>query len=195
MFDEFRDALRAFSTRLDPDERRRVSLGMREALVHAKLGIRDLQAALTNTEARLTAESAELDTVRRRQGYAADIGDTETVAIAERFAQQHAERVAMLEQKRMVQQHELMMSEREYESMRLELRRALSGVAPGSDGAGVREAALGDVDSLLRDDLSGLDPLADVVAGETPAPPRRTRAEREADADARLADLKRKLGR
>ena len=70
--------------------------GMREAMVHAKLAINDLRAALGVTEQRLRAEQAELETVRRRQGLAAEIGDSETVSIAERFAAQHAERVAVL---------------------------------------------------------------------------------------------------
>lgn len=189
MFDELRDSLRAFSSRLDPDERRRMGNGMREAMVHAKLAISDLRAALAVTEQRLQAEHAELDTVRRRQGLAAEIGDQETVAIAERFGAQHAERVAVLESKRMVQQQELALAEREYESMHADLRKVRSGMAPGGDGA--EAAAARDVDALLADDVPG----GDLTADAPPAPARRTRAEREADAEARLADLKRKLGR
>lgn len=188
MFDELRDSLRALSSRLDPDERRRMSGGMREAMVHAKLAVNEMRAALAVTEQRLHAEQTELDTVRRRQGLAADIGDHETVAIAERFAAQHAERVAVLEQKRMVQQQELALAEREYDGMSAELRRVMSGLAPDSQSADA--AAAREVDVLLDNDPSlGADPVE-------PSPAvRRTRAEREADAEARLADLKRKLGR
>ena len=188
MFDELRDSLRALSSRLDPDERRRMSSGMREAMVHAKLALNDMRAALVATEQRLRTEQAELDTVRRRQGYAADIGDDETVAIAERFAAQHAERVAVLEAKRMVQQQELDLAEREYESMSADLRRVMSGMAP--DASSVDAQAAREVNALLNDDpVAETDPLAG------PPPSRRTRSEREADAEARLADLKRKLGR
>lgn len=188
MFDELRDSLRALSSRLDPDERRRLSTGMREAMVHAKLAINDMRAALGVTEQRLRVEQTELDTVRRRQGLAAEIGDDETVAIAERFAAQHAERVAVLESKRMVQQQELELAEREYEQMSNDLRRAMAGLAPESHSAD--EAAAREVDALLRDDpVTAADPL------DGAAPTRKTRAEREADASARLADLKRKLGR
>lgn len=186
MFDELRDSLRAFSARLAPDERRRMGAGMREAMVHAKLAISDLRAALSATEGRLRAEQAELETVRRRQGYAAEIGDQETVAVAERFATQHAERVAVLEAKRLVQQQELALAEREYDAMRVELRQVLSGMAP--DAGGHDAAAAREVEALLADDPEGLGP-------EVAPPPRRTRAEREADAEARLADLKRHLGR
>lgn len=193
MFDELRDTLRAFSSRLDPDERRRMSSGMREAMVHAKLAVNEMRAALTVTDQRLRNEQAELDTVRRRQGLAADIGDHETVAIAERFAAQHAERVTVLESKRMVQQQELALAEREYESMSADLRRVMSGLAPeasGTEASSAEAAAAREVDALLGEEpLPSDDPLA------APPPSRRTRSEREADAEARLADLKRKLGR
>lgn len=161
MFDELRDTLRTFTSRLDPYERRRLSHGMREALVHAKLAVNEMRAAVAATEARLSAERAELDTIRRRQGFAADIGDTETVDIAERFALQHAERVAMLEGKHMVQQQELTLAEREYDTMSDELRRVVSGMDPRSSTPDSGAA----------------------------------RAGRESDAEARLADLKRQMGR
>ncbi len=169
MFEPLRDALRGFSTRLDPLERRAMTQSMRDALVHAKLGLNDVRASLATTSARLASERAELETVRRRQGLAAQIDDQETVAIAERFAVQHQERVAMLETKQMVQQHELSLAEREYEDMSAELRLILSGVAPGA-----RTTA-----STARDATESAD----------------VRADREADADQRLAALKRRMGK
>ena len=196
MLDELRDALGAFSSRLNPDERRRATHGMREALVHAKLALADLAAAAAATETRLQAERAELDTVRRRMGYAAEIDDAETVAIAERFAAQHADRVSMLETKLMAQQQELTVAEREYETMRGELRRVMSGL-PAQDPASSPEAAA----ARELDDLLGDGPFTG-AAGDVgyrgradEAPVRRTRAEREADAEARLADLKRRMGK
>lgn len=208
MFDDLRESLRHLSDRLDPNERRRMTTGMREALIHARLGIKDLRDALAATDTRLAAERRELETVRRRQGYAADVGDTETVAIAERFAQQHAERVAVLESKRMVQEQELLLAEREYDSMSVELKRVLSGLAPQGSTAATEAAR--EVDALLADDAglagtggatatgaggpsSGDDPLGDPLSGGD-APARRSRADREADAEARLAEMKRRLG-
>lgn len=188
MLDDLRETLRSLGGRLDPDERRRMTNGMRDALVHAKLALQDLRGGLQSTEARLATEQAELDTVRRRMGYAAEIGDNETVAIAERFAAQHAERVAMLESKRMVQQQELSLAERDYEGMTSELRRIMSGMAPGGDSA--EQQAQREVDALFSDD-----PDASLDLRDTPPPSRRSRAEREADAEARLADLKRKFGK
>lgn len=167
MFEPLRDGLRGVSARLDPDERRRITHTMREALVHARLGVEALGNAVTETAARLAAERTELETVRRRQGLAAQINDEETVAIAERFALLHEERVAMLESKQMVQQQEHVMAEREYASMAAELRDLMAGVTPGQapDAPGAEER------------------------------PRRTRAEKEADADDRLAALKRRMGK
>jgi hypothetical protein len=169
MFEPLRDALRGFSTRLDPLERRAMTQSMRDALVHAKLGLNDVRASLATTSARLASERAELETVRRRQGLAAQIDDQETVAIAERFAVQHQERVAMLETKQMVQQHELSLAEREYEDMSAELRLILSGVAPGA-----RTTASTATDATESADV---------------------RVDREADADQRLAALKRRMGK
>ena len=210
MFEPLRDALRGFSTRLDPDERRSMTQAMRDALVHAKLGLNDLRASLATTNARLATERTELETVRRRQGLAAQIGDQETVAIAERFAVQHQERVAMLETKQMVQQQELSLAERDYEDMSAELRLILSGVAPGARSTAsaaaeskvsedrLAEPALGDagpagVDELLDEPMA--DAMADPLADPLGAPTRRTRAEREADAEERLAALKRRMGK
>ncbi len=199
MFEPLRDALRGFSARLDPDERRAATQAMRDALVHAKLGLNDLRALLAATDTRLAAERAELDTVRRRQGLAAEVSDQETVAIAERFAVQHQERVAMLETKQMVQQQELSLAERDYEEMAGELRMIQSGVAPGGapgvpSGARSNDAGAnpdrGDFTTVGADDASD-DPQADPLL----SPTRRTRAEREADAEQRLAALKRRMGK
>lgn len=196
MLDELRDALGAFSSRLNPDERRRATHGMRDALVHAKLALRDLAAAKAATEARLQAERTELETVRRRMGYAVEIGDTETVAIAERFAAQHAERVAMLETKLMAQEQELTVTERDYEAMSVELRRVMSGLPAQDPAASPEAAAARELDELLGDGP----PSGDGSFGGSPdtasgTPLRRTRAEREAVADDRLAELKRRMGK
>ncbi|WP_411281769.1 hypothetical protein [Gemmatimonas sp.] len=203
MFEPLRDALRGFSTRLDPAERRTAAQAMRDALVHAKLGLNDLRASLATTHTRLASERAELDTVRRRQGLAAEINDQETVAIAERFAVQHQERVAMLETKQMVQQQELSLAERDYENMAGELRLILSGVAPGgARGARPNDSGAdldrGDAATVSADDdvVDVFDDApADLQADPVLSPARRTRAEREADADERLAALKRRLGK
>ncbi len=198
MFDQLRDSLRSLSGRLAPEERRRVVSTMRDAMVHAKLALNDLRDGVRATERRLAEERESLETVRRRQGLAAGIGDTETVEIAERFAAQHAERVAMLETKLMAQQQELTVTERELDDMSQQLRLAMSGVDPNVHGPDV--TARREVDALL-DDSVGADftdgdrsATMDADSGEA-RPNRRTRAEREADAEDRLAALKRRMGK
>ncbi len=167
-------------------------------MVHTKLGLQDLREGIAVTESRLAGERAELETVRRRLGLAAQINDAETVAIAERFAAQHAERVAVLESKRMVQQQELTLAERDLEEMSSQLRMAASGIAPG--GVSDDVAAARELDAFLAGD-----PMSDAPgspAGDAPAgasgssaTARRTRAEREAEAEERLAALKRRMGK
>ncbi len=195
MFDQLRDSLRALSDRLAPEERRRVVSSMRDAMVHAKLGLQDLREGIATTNSRLTTERAELETVRRRQGLAAQIGDAETVAIATKFAGQHADRVAVLESKLMVQQQELTLAERELDEMSSQIRMAASGIAPGGVSADVSAAR--EVDAFLADD--GLGAVTnDGGHGDSasnPTPARRTRAEKEADAEERLAALKRRMGK
>jgi hypothetical protein len=196
MFEQLRDSLRGLSDRLSPEEQRHATSSMREALVHAKLAINDLRDAVAVTAKRVAAERAELETVRRRQGYAAQINDTETVAIAERFAAQHAERAAVMESKLMVQQQELTLAEREYDDMSAQLRRAMSGFAPGtaSGGPTPEAAAKREVEALLNDDVASADDTSAASAGDA-APMRRSRAEKEADAESRLAELKRRMGK
>ena len=198
MFDQLRDSLRSLSGRLAPEERRRVASSMREAMVHAKLAVGDLRDGVRITERRLADERESLETVRRRQGLAANIGDTETVEIAERFAAQHAERVAMLQTKLMAQQQELTVTERELDDMSHQLRLAMSGVDPNMHGADA--TARREVDALFDGtasaDLSDGDRTLsmDAESGDTKAN-RRTRAEKEADAEDRLAALKRRMGK
>jgi hypothetical protein len=189
MFDQLRDSLRSLSGRLAPEERRRVVSTMREAMILAKTSLQELREAITKTEARLARERAELETVRRRQGLAAGIGDAETVAVAEKFAVQHGERIAMLETKLMAQQQELTVADRELDDMASQLRMAMAGVdtmANGPDAAAHRE-----VDDLLNDDVGTGQDAPEHDAGRL----RRSRAEREADAEDRLAALKRRMGK
>jgi hypothetical protein len=198
MFEQLRDSLRGLSARLAPEERRRVAGSMREALVHAKMALQDLREAIAKTESRVATERAELETTRRRGGLATQVGDAETAQIAERFAAQHEERLRVLEMKLMSQQQELALGEREFEDMRAQLRMAMSGVAPSPDARA--QDIVDDLDAMLagHDTPSGAGTTgaADSLDGlDDSGPRRRTRAEREADADERLAALKRKMGR
>ncbi|MEO7995869.1 MAG: hypothetical protein ABI852_00420 [Gemmatimonadaceae bacterium] len=189
MFEQLRDALRGFSDRSSPDDRRRSAYAMKEALVHAKLGVQDLKEAVEVTARRVEEERSELATVERRLGLAIQINDQETVTIAERFRAQHAERLAVLETKLMSQQQELNLMERELEDMTVQMRRAISGL-PINGNANVERDAMREVDAALSDD-----PGATNMSSDEPEIPRLSRAEKEAAAEDRLAALKRRMGK
>ena len=73
MFEQLRDSIRGLSGRLAPEERQRVTASMREALMHAKVGLADLREAAKETEKRAQAEIDELETERRPQGLASPV--------------------------------------------------------------------------------------------------------------------------
>ena len=160
---------------------------MRDTLVQARVGLGDLRTALDTTRARLAEERRELETVRRRKGLAAGIKDLETVTIAERYEAQHTQRVTVLEQKLSIQETELAMAEREVEEMTAELKLAAAGIdsvsPPSADPGGVTSGARDTVDADAERLQQELDSLARA----------RRRAATEAEADEKLAALKRRM--
>jgi hypothetical protein len=189
VFDSFRKSLEDLINRATPpEERREIAAQMRDTLVQAKVGLADLRDALAKAKDRLSREERELETMRRRKKLAADVKDAETGALAEKYEQIHAERVAVLVKKVAAQEEELLLAERDVEAMSTELRAALAGgPAGGAVGGGARpQVATGDDldlgDSKLAEELDAL--------GRA-----RARAEREADADRKLDELKRRMGK
>lgn len=188
VFDEIKQALHDLLHGNVPSEGRRDLLAaMKETLVHARLGLDDLREGVATTRGRLDAERRELETVRRRKGLAQQIGDAETVAVAERFESQHAERVSVLEQKLAAQEQELTLTRDEIEEMTRQFKAAAAGVGSGmpSGRVGRPDAAEpdpGDARSQLERELDSL--------GRA-----QRRASADAEADARLAELKRRMGK
>ena len=188
MFEQLREALRALRTGgVHPSERRPMIASMRDTLVQARIGLGDLRSALETTRSRLAEERRELETVRRRKGLAAGIKDQETVTIAERYEAQHAQRVTVLEQKLVVQETELAMAEREVEEMTAELKLAAAGIdsvpSAGTAPGGVTSGDDTSMDSEAERLRQELDSLARA----------RRRAATEAEADEKLAALKRRM--
>jgi hypothetical protein len=170
-----------------PEDRRSVLARMKSTVVQATMGVDDVRDALSYTRKKLEAERRELETVRRRKELAAGIQDAETMAVADRFEKQHAEKVAMLEEKVAVQSRELELAEREVAEMKTELRNAMSGI-PGGAGA------------AASPDESLDDPLGDTsgakVSEEIDSLARqRTRADRDAEAQRRLDEMKKNMGK
>ncbi|MGQ0649503.1 MAG: hypothetical protein ACT4P7_18265 [Gemmatimonadaceae bacterium] len=182
----FEDIRRAFEDLLNgnvaPGDRRELLQEMRDTLVRAKLAMDDLRVGVDANEKKLARERAELETVRRRKGLAESRGDAETVAVAIRFEAQQLERVTWLEKKLDVAQGELAMVEREVEEMTVQYKAALAGV-----GSGLRSGAVDDeLDPTTRD--------ADLDRNLRSLDRQQRKAASEAEADARLAELKRRMG-
>jgi hypothetical protein len=181
MGQRLRDAINAALDAATPgmDGRELVS-GMRDAVIEARAGLEAMRQGVAQTEKRLAVERKSLQDAERRGRMAAQISDRETAEIAEQFAGKHRERVAVLEDKLEAQGAELALAERELEEMKAQLKRA---AGPGHVDSAWREieAAGGtrpetDVkDELLRIQLD--------------------RAQREAEAEARLDALKKKMGK
>jgi hypothetical protein len=183
MFEQLREALRALRTgAVHPNDRRAVLSQMRTTLAQARVGLDDLRSALSSTRVRLAAEQGELDTVRRRKGLAAGINDAETVRIAVRFEEQHLRKVAVLEQKLAAQEAELAIAERDVEEMTAELKLAAAGV--DLPGTGPRP------DGVSAPDLDGSERLHDEIDA---LERQRRRAAADAEAEAKLAALKRRM--
>ena len=149
------------------DSERRARL--RAAAVEGKAALSKLQDLLDASEAHLAGERTQLADAERRGAMAERIGDAETLQVAQEFAAKHRERVRVLERKVEAQRAEIQLLERDVEQVVRELKQAGFGVDPvpdpGPDEGDVRLA-------------SELD-----------------RKRREADADALLANLKKKMGR
>ncbi|MDB4884838.1 MAG: hypothetical protein JWN79_276 [Gemmatimonadetes bacterium] len=190
MFDSFRQSLRDLMDRATPPEERRAGLArMKQTLVTARMGLDDLRSGVAITRQRLAKERQELETMRRRKGLAAGINDVETVALAEKYEAHHAERVGVLERKLEAQEAELAIAERDVAEMSTELRNAMAGI-PGaaSRAASIDAEASADVDEITNergDVASEIDALGRASA----------RSARDLDAEARLAELKRRMGK
>jgi hypothetical protein len=190
MFDSFRQTLRDLMDRATPPEERRAGLArMKQTLVTARLGLDDLRAGVATTRARLEAERKEVETMRRRKGLAVGIHDTETVALAEKYEALHSERVAVYTRKLEAQEAELVIAERDVAEMSAELKGAMLGTTPPASSLGADERAAAEAaDEAAGDSLR--------VAEELDAMGRaRARSDRDADAERRLAELKRRMGK
>jgi hypothetical protein len=162
---------------------RAYAAGLREALVEARFGVSEMRRALAATEAELQSERKQLADAERRGKLAAAVPDAETVAVAERFAERHRERILVLERKAAVQRDELALAEREVQEMTVQWRTA-------SSQGGASSAS---IDAAWRD-------LEAAGAARSPNDSDRLAADldrkkRDEAVEAQLAYLKRKMGK
>lgn len=183
MFEQLRRSLNELLERATkPEDRRVIVVRMKSTIVQAKLGVDDLRDGLALSRRKLEAEQRELVTVRRRKELALGIKDTETVTVAERFERQHEERIRVLEEKVGVQAREVELAERELEEMKAELRQAMTGMPASARDVELEDPLVDPADARAQSEL-------DALARE------RARTERDADAERRLEELKRRMGK
>jgi len=188
MFKGLRDALeRALAAATPPPDLGEIASRMREAVIEQKAAVRQMQQALAKDEALLAAAGEELATAERRRGQAEAIGDSETVAVADKFIARLRERVEVLQRKVEAQRGELAFAERELGEMTAQLAEAAKrrGGAEASRGADAAWSSLG---------AAGMDRPEVDVEGEL-LRSRIERQAREAAAEAKLEELKKKMGR
>lgn len=175
MFERLRAAVNAaLDAATPPPDWRDLRNELHRAAVDGRAALLQLRDALAKAERELASERRQLEDAQRRGTLAADVGDAETVAVAERFAARHGERVAMLEQKVAAQQTELALTQRDVDEVVQRLKDLELRAGVSADG-------------------SRLQPPPDVDDSELGAT--LDRAGREADAEARLRELKNRMGR
>lgn len=216
MFDNlrnaFREALDNFNKELHrdqvPEAVDRLLAGMRAEVAEAQARVRELEVQITRATAEAEREKAEAATARRRGKMAADIGDADTAEVATQYAASREERQRVLEQKAVAMKEELAIRSREVQDMLAKVKEAQAsrdGLTAAAGRTGARES-LGAADDLFSEldrmaekighedaraqaaeELSDLDLEADPDFAPPPPP--------EVDVDARLEELKRRMGR
>src|SRR5256884_4510724 len=141
--------------------------------------------AVARTERDLAQERQRLADAERRGRLASEIQDTETVAVAGRFAAKHRDRVGVLDKKLAALRDELALYEREVGDMQAQLTRAEQD-RPLTEAERSAERAWRDLQAA-----GGSRPGAD--PGEELLKSRLDRAGREAAADRPLRGVQKKM--
>ncbi len=203
----FREASENFKAELSrdrvPEAADQLLKAMQSELVDARLELDQLQLSIDRALAEAAREEEAARTCLRREELALRISDEETAKVAGEFAEKHLRRKDLLAEKATVLQKELLDRNAELEDMTAQLkearvrREALAATA-GRTGA---RSSFQEADDLF----AAMDRMAEKI-GDTEAragaademgelfddaPPRRPPP--EADLDARLAELKRRM--
>jgi hypothetical protein len=210
LFSRTWDAFVAEVGRRDPEDDVAGLLGaMRREMVDARAALPTYDEAARAAEAELAREQRALEDAVRRGGLADRISDTETSRIAAEFAERHRRRIAVLEEKaraaraeqalRVQEADEMMRRYKDADGNRFvllnEMRRARSQQrVDGMMGGQVFDDYSRVTDKLESDiaygealnELNGLDP--------TPPPPPPSTHSVHDDVEARLQEMKRRMG-
>jgi phage shock protein A len=209
----FREAVQNFKDELDrdsvPETVDRLLKGMIDEVTQARARLKGIEADLAETRTRVAGETEHVATNRRRARMAREIGDEETARIAEEYTERHEKRLVVFTKKAEALEQEVTLLTAEVEEMTSKVKEARDRRASLSAESGRTRA---------RDGLSGADDLFDAfdrmeerIAGDEAdadaaegfasefddlsvdpyAAPRRP----EVDVDARLEELKRRMGK
>lgn len=222
MFESLREAFREatdnFKRELNrdavPEAADRLLRAMEQEMIDSRVQLTELSEQLDRTRSELEAEDSELRTCLRREEMARRIDDEETARVAAEFAARHLRRRDVLEEKAAVLEKELADRRDEMEGMMAQLKEARTKrdqmiATAGRSGARSRIEEADDLFSRMdemADRISDFDARAqaarelgdmeldgvDASTWDAPGSPGRNRG---TDVDARLEELKRKMGR
>jgi hypothetical protein len=216
MFDNlrqaFKEAVDNFKEELNRDEVPEVVDGllgqMREEVTDSQAQVHTLEAQIKKALQLAELEEKEIATCRRREEMAQKIGDNETAQVAADFAEKHEKRKAIQAHKALALREELEMKRGEVQEMMAQYKEAKAkreALAATSGRASARDS-MSDADDLFAQ----LDRMAGKIEGgdrqrmaeeellsefgdmEAPSAPRGPSPEELAEA--RLQELKRRMG-
>ncbi len=188
MFKRLREALEAaLASATPPADLYELAGRMREALIEAKAALGGSRDALEQSTRQLAALQKEIETADRRRALAAGISDAETVAVADRYLAKQREREAVLERKVALERDEVALAERDVAEMTAQLEEVTKrrGGIEAERSSGAAWAGLGRAGM----DRPELDPEQEALKA------RMDRAAREAAAEAKLEELKKRMGK
>ena len=207
MFDKLRDAFREAVTNFKdelsrdevPETVDRLLWGMKEEAADTQAHVRRLEAEITAATRVAEKESGDAATCRRREELARKIGDEETAKVAADFAVKHESRRDVIQAKAAALGEEMKLRQSEVAEMLVKIKEAQKDrdqLAATAGRSSARETIRGTGD--LFDEL---DRMAEKISGES----EEARAGEEVweavedeadevDFDARLDELKRKMG-
>ena len=208
----FKESVAAFRAELDkrePEDEVAHLLGsMRREVVEARALVPRLEEDLTRARAELVREREQLERSERRGRLASNINDAETVRVAEEFAAKHRGRVTVLEQKVAAAEAELALRRREAEEMMRQYQEAdanrlelVARLRRGHTHERIRSVAdeaahsFSEYDRMAQKmgaDSDYLDALRELDEDAPPPPPP---GPSPADLEARLQELKRRMGK
>ena len=215
--DAFREATENFKRELNrdavPEAADKLLRAMEKELVDSRVQLEELSDQLARTRSEVEAEDRELRTCLRREEMARGIGDEETAQVASEFAARHLRRRDVLEEKVSVLERELADRREEMDAMTGQLKEArarrdsLTATA-GRTGARNRIEEADDLFARMdemADRISDFDARAQAAQElgemeldgvERPTwDGSGTSTSDRANVDARLAELKRRMGK